>query len=297
MLEDLAFSYINQSDSHWNLTHFGLSILGAIAAGITNRSNAELSRAPYFVYLALIAIFLTAAQIVLLQWLSAMKGGYLWALVAVHLSATIASGFFLAKVAIARSYDARGNGSLAPLAFIPFANLWLLFKRSKSSVPTNRAPTIRLMTGGLGVLFGFGLLIVAGSIGIFVVREADRIAERTENDPLAQQASVGFMIRSHGLDETLRQLAADITLPIRVDEVTTLTRIDSRGTQLRRTYVVVGEISEISEEIAADVADGICTYSPFIPLLRAGATFREVFIKADGAKIGAVQVDAPTCGL
>ncbi len=108
---------------------------------------------------------------------------------------------------------------------------------------------------------------------------------------------IEFMIRSEGLEATLRAMTADSQTPITVDEVTTLARIEADGTQLRRTYVVDLEAVSITDEFRAGIENGICAYGPFIPLLRAGATIREIYVKPDGAPIGAHMVTRDVCGL
>ncbi len=148
MLEDIALRYVDQSESNLRGIGYGLLILGAIIAGIVNKSKDELARAPYFAYSALIYLLVSAVQIVWLQSLPAIIGGYLWVLMVVSMAASVIGGFFACKIAMARSRDAYGHGRMAALAFIPLANLWLLVKPSKTALSANRAPTIPLLTGG-----------------------------------------------------------------------------------------------------------------------------------------------------
>jgi hypothetical protein len=226
-----------------------------------------------------------------------MAGGYLWTLMAVDVVMSIVVGFFFGQIAMARSRDAYGHGRLAALAFIPIANLWLLLTPSKNAVSANRAPTIPLLTGGVGVLSGFVVLITAFALTAFIEQEIDRQIERALTDPASQQMSIEFMIRSEGLDATLRALTADPQTPITIDEVTTLTLIETDGTQLRRTFVVDLVTFSIADVFRASIENEICTYAPFIPLLRAGANIREVYVKPDGALIGEHMVTRDVCGL
>ncbi len=45
------------------------------------------------------------------------------------------------------------------------------------------------------------------------------------------------------------------------------------------------------------IQNGICAYTGFIPLLQAGASMREVYVKPDGTQIGAHLVTREICGL
>jgi hypothetical protein len=296
MLEDIALQYVNQSASTLNAIGYSLAILGGVVAGIVNKSRTEIARAPYFAYSALIALLVSATAVVWLNSQPAMAGGYLWILMTISMGATAVGGFFYGKLAMARSRDAYGHGRMASLAFIPLANLWLLVTASKNAMSTNRAPTIPLLTGRLGVVSGFVMLIAAKALGAFVDEEAIRMAERTSTEPTSQRTAVEIMLRSQGLEKTLRLIAAEAKPPIKVDEKTTLARIEADGTQLRRTYVVQLDSATISEEFRSSSRAWICAHAPFVPLLRAGSTFREVYMKADGSPIGSVMVTREECG-
>ena len=297
MLEDIAIQYVNQSEDSLRAIGFGLTILGGVIAGTVNKSRAELARAPYFAYSALLFFFVSAAQIVWLQSLAAMAGGYLWVLAAVSVAASIVAGFFFGRIAMARSRDAYGHGRLAALAFIPLANLWLLLTPSKNTVSDNRVPTIRLLTGGLGVLSGFVILFAAGALTMLIEQAINNQVERAQTEPASQQAAIDFMVRSQGLEATLRAMAADSQTPIKVDQVTTIARIEADGAQLRRTYIVDLASWSTTDELRGNIEMGICAHGPFIPLLRVGATIREVYVKVDGTPIGAHMVTRDTCGL
>mgnify|MGYP005852828347 CR=1 FL=1 len=297
MLEEIAYEYVNLSEGSLGALGYGLTILGAVIAGGTNRSNAELARAPYFAFSALILFLMSAIQVVWLQSLPAIAGGYLWVLMAINIMAAIISGFFFGKIAIARSRDAYGHGWMAVLAFIPLANLWLLQESSKNAVSTNRVPTIPLMTGGLGVLSGFVMLVMAVVVGVIIEEDTRRLANNAQTEDASQQAGIDFAIRSDGLEATLRMLAVEAQTPITIDEITTLEAIEATETELRRTYVVDLASFTVTDDFQARVSDGICGHDLFILLLRAGASIREDYIGTDGLAFGTVVVTEQDCEL
>ena len=138
MLEDIAVRYVNSTEADMNAIGYGSMILGAVVAGVVNQSNAQLARAPYFAYSALILLLVSAVQIVWLHSLPAMAGGYLWVLITLSLGAIAVGGLFYGKIAMARSRDAYGHGRMAALALIPFANFWLLLAPSKNAITARR---------------------------------------------------------------------------------------------------------------------------------------------------------------
>ena len=224
-----------------------------------------------------------------------MTGGYLWLLMALSLAASIAGGYFLYRIAMARSRDAYGHSRMAFLAFIPIANFWLLLTPSKNEMSVNRASTIPLLSGGLGILSGFVLLASTIGVIVYIEEQARLLEQQAQTAPVSQQAAIESMIRSHGLEEALHLMAAESQTPITVDVVTTLARIEVAGTQLRRTYVVDLEGWSMTEEFRRRSRDSICAWAPFEPILRAHGSIREVHVERSGRQIGSVIVTRGEC--
>lgn len=166
------------------------------------RTKVEMARTTYFAYSALILFLASAVQVVWLQSIPAATGGYLWVLMVISLAASIASGYFVCCIAMARSRDAYGTARRAFLAFIPIANFWLLFTRSKDEASTNRASTIPLFSAALGVLTGFVLLSATVGVTVYIKEQLRLIEQRVETEPAS--IVIESMIRSNGLEETLR---------------------------------------------------------------------------------------------
>jgi hypothetical protein len=297
MLEDIAIRYVSLPEGDLRAIALGLVILGAIFAGLLTRSKSELARAPYFAFTALAVLVASVGQFMSLNSLSAMAGGYLWGLMAAQLSLTFMIGFFFGTIAMARSRDAYGHGGYAALAFIPLANLVLLSKPGKVLHSTNRIPTAPVFSDGMGVLSGFVILFVVAALNVYFEQETNAQLARINTEPVSQQASVNFLIRSKGLEAALREIASGTQTPILIDNVTTLARIEADTTQLRRIYVINREGFAMTNKFRDMIQNGICAYAGFIPLLRAGVSMREVYVKPDGTQIGAHIVTREVCGL
>ena len=296
MLEDLAIQYVSQDEGVLRLINYGLVIGGGVIAGIVTRSTVAIARAPYFAYTALILFAASAVEIVWLLSISAMTGGYLWVLMMVSVAATVAGGFFLCVIAMARSRDAHGHARMAFLAFIPLANFWLLFARPQNDNSASRPPTIRLLSGGLGVLTGFVLLGATAGVNGFIELQAQVLEQQVKEEPNAQQTGINQMIRSRGLEKTLLLMAAESPTPFTVDEVTTLMRIEAVGTQLTRRYVVDVDGWTVTDEFRARSRNTVCAWPPFEPILRAGGSIREVYVQKNGRESGEVMVTREECG-
>lgn len=297
MLEEIAWKYITQSEGELRAMHFGLFIVGGIIGGAVTRSDAELKRAPYFVYSALLFLALSAVQIIWLQAYHAFVGGYLWLFAAVDVVASILFGFFICKIALARSRNGFGTGGYAVLAFIPIANLVLLFKPPQDPASAKARPVMGWLTGFVGVLIGIVVLAVAVTLTRFVEEATDRqMIELAESNPDFATTSIEVMLRSEGLASVLKLMAAEAPTPVVVDEITMLTRVEAIGDELRRTYVISYEIPPFSESFRYEIERGICAYSAFEPLLEAGATINEVYVLMDGSVLGDYRVTRESCG-
>ena len=296
MLEEVALQYVNQNEDDLRLIGYGLAIAGGVLAGLTHRSKSELRRAPYFAYSGLLFLATAAAQLVWLGSIPAMSGGYLWAFMLVDVLVGVAVGYGFGVIAMARSRDAYGHGRMAALAFIPLANFWLLLTPSKDDVSANRAPTIPLLTGGLGVFSGFVMLISGVALVTFIKMEGERMAVAAQSDPAMQQMGIDFMIRSNGIEQTLKEIALGVATPSPVDETTSIVKVEGDGTILRYTYEVSVDVAELPDSMRAGLVTQNCNYMAMRPVIEAGGVLQHVYLRQDGSEIGTVDVNSRVCG-
>jgi hypothetical protein len=289
MLEDLALQYYSEvSEDGMRLIGYGLAILGAVIGGLTYRSTTEIRRAHYFALSGLIflcvAVVMFGGMALIVQ---ALVGGYFWVVVAAEMLATVAGGFFFARIAADRSRDAYGHGRMAALAFIPLANFWLLLTPSKTENSANRAPTIPLLTGGLGVLSGFVLL--GAGIGLSAYAQVDGMRR-------VEEAAAAGVFNEAMLDRTLATMAAELQTPMTVDETTTIVRMEVVGPEMRYVY----EVDPPPDFLPADMRFGLiqqnCSYGGLTAVIDAGAIIKHVYLRKDGSEIGVVEVTKDACG-
>ena len=295
MLEEFAIQYLSLRENTIGLIGYGLAVVGAIIAAIFVRSKVEIAREAYFAYSALILFLVSSVQAVWLLSTPATESGYLWMLMANSFAASIVSGYFIYRLAMARSRDAFGNTRSAFLAFIPFLNFWLLFARPKDEASTNRTPTVTLVSGGLGFVTGFVLLMATFGVNVYIDKQVRTIGNQAQLKPDTLKAGIEMLLRSRGLEETIRLIVAEFKKPITVDEVTTLARFVADGRQLRRTYLVDFEGMQMTEKFRGRIHEVVCN-SALQPILRAGGSIREVYVERSGRKIGSEIVTRDKCG-
>lgn len=295
MIEDLAIKYMSQSDVTLRLINYGLVILGAVVAGKSSKSTAELLRSPYFAYHGALALAGAASQLIWLESLSAMAGGYLWVLVSTNVISFILIGYFYGVIAMARSRDAYGHAGRAVLAFIPFLNFVLFFVPSKNEM--SATPTIPLLSGGVGILMGFIALVAGYGLSGYRAVEMQRIDDALENDPdMLRSTYLKISIRSQGLEEVLKQIASEIPSE-RIDEITNRLWVEADGMALRYIYSVSVDMEQLPSSVQTGLVQQTCTDELMRPLIEAGATIEHVYyFRGDRSEIGTVPVAREMCG-
>jgi uncharacterized membrane protein YhaH (DUF805 family) len=288
MIEELAYQYASLSEANPQLVSLAIAAVGAVIAAFVTRSTSELRRAPYFavsgllfLLFAIVSMF-TSAFIV-----QAIVGEMFWVIITLEVLATAVFGFFLGRIAMARSRDAYGHGRAAVLAFIPFANFWLLLTPSKTEVSANRVPTIPLLTGGLGVLSGFVMLAGGIALNAYSQVEAQRAVESAAAEGVFVEAT---------LDRVLVQMAVEVATPMTVDEVTTLLRMEADGDTLRYVYEISSDPEALSISMRTGLIQQNCTYDAIRAIIEAGATIEHLYLRRDRSEVGTVTVTRAICG-
>jgi hypothetical protein len=110
-----------------------------------------------------------------------------------------------------------------------------------------------------------------------------------------QQTSIEMILRSQGLEETLRKLAAGVPSQ-KVDESTTVLRVEGVGTTLRYVYEVSGDMAGIPDSMRSGLIKQNCTLEALHPVIEAGATVEHLYQRKDGSEIGTVRVTRQICG-
>lgn len=288
MLEDLALQYSELPEDQIRLIGYGLVIVGGIIGGLTYRSATEIRRAHYFALSGLILLSMSVVTFGGMAFIvQALAGGYFWVVVAAEMIAAVVGGFFFARIAADRSRDAYGHGRAAALAFIPFANLWLLLTPSKHEASPNRAPSIPLLTGGLGVLSGFVML--GAGIGLSAYAQVDGMRR-------VDEAAAAGVFNEAMLDRILVSMAKEVQTPMTVDETTTLVRMEAAGRELRYVYEVAGNVEFLPADMRLGLLQKNCSYEGLTGVIDAGAVVRHVYLRTDGAEIGVVEVTRQACG-
>jgi hypothetical protein len=293
MLEEFAFGLLNRSEGELTVLGLLLTVAGFVAAlAIRRGATLSLRRVPYFIWSAAVFGLASALPLAWLLTIEAAQNGVLWTLVALVYGGIFAFGYAYGVLGHARSVNAYGDGGSAWIAIVPFANLVLFFKRPAD---WSKGTLGKLALGTLGVVFGLFLMLLGAGIGKVAEQRAGAMVLRAQNDPEMQQISINMMLTNQGLETTLRQMAAEVPSQ-RVDEVTTLLRVESAGSVLRYVYEISTDVAVLPASISQGLAQSNCLFELMRPVIEAGATIEHVYQRVDGSEIGTVTVTRQVCG-
>lgn len=293
MLEDFAISLTNQSEVALMAWGIGVSLLGfVLALRIRRNSLWSLRRVPYFLAFAGVFVFSSALPLAWLATFEAMKNGVLWLLVASIFLGIAAFGYVYGVISHARSVNGYGDGGSAWMAFVPFANLFLLFKAPIQQDETKSAA--RMAGNFVGVVLGLFLLALGQGVSKASDDILNNMVERAGADAELQSISTEAMLRALGLETTLRQMAAEVPSQ-KVDETTTLLRVEARATTLRYVYQVDTDAQNLPESVRRGLTKQNCTYEAMAPVIQAGATIEHFYGRTDGTELGTVTITKATC--
>lgn len=295
MLDDLAIDLLRLGEPSMVLGAYLLGVIAGVAGIATDRSMTELERAPYFAWTAAVAFLLNGAGLIWGLTNAAVAGGYLWVIAALSIAVTLGGGFATGRLASARSRDAFGHAWGGLLALVPFANLWLLLKRSRLAVSAHRPPSAALLSGWAGVVAGLLLLAGGQVVDKLSTKFVERQATVDANDPASQRTAIKVGIRLEGLEAFLKQAAADTGLPVDIDELTRLTRLEAVGPRLVRTFSLDIDSGAISADLERQVKLDDCAAVGLSEMMRQGATIVDVYVDRAGREVGTVTVDRLDC--
>lgn len=199
--------------------------LFAIIFGITTKVNYRLQRGTYFLNSAFIVFLSSVSGGIFFLSFHALVNGYLFLIILLDIIIWAVAGYLFVIVAKARSNDAYGHSRYAALAFIPFANLWLLFTPSKDEF----APKMTALTSGVAaVLIGLIVTIAGRGLGVAIASSMDTHINTTVMPKYGNEISekyFNYYAQSQSVNAALEYRKSLETIGQQIDNITYLNDI------------------------------------------------------------------------
>lgn len=223
----------------------------------------------------------------------ALKHDYLAILVSSIYGCLIPIGGFAGICAAARSRDAYGTSERWPLAFIPLANLMLIFAKSQKE---RKSGFVGIATSIALVVIGLMMMMSVGrGISSSVERQVDRATEAAQNDLQVQRKAMQHQVEASGLEAALKEAAQSISVPKKLDAITTLKEIKVVKHTLRYIYEISDRSAVFSKNWNDLMTNRWCTSDNFKSLIEIGATLEGNYISDEGLPLAQLKINTEIC--
>jgi hypothetical protein len=293
-MEEIALRLAGLDETILQLIGIYFTMVGVVIALFVFREEYFVRRATFYM-LSAIGFFVSAIATWVLIDIEMLFGSQSLAVTfMITFGSAIALGFWVGWLGIGRSYDASGHRWSVLLAPIPFLNLILVFTPSKGGSARTYLFDRKWTNGYRAIAIGVLFMATGVAIDRFAASNFLAVSQGSFTQFTDQQL-LEMRVQQAGLEQTLREMASGLGEPRRVDEVTMLVDLEATGSVLRRTYEVDLPVFAIDGDFRALIEAGVCAYAPFEPVLRAGATIREVYVSPNGSVFGEVSVSRAEC--
>ena len=294
-LEAVATAYLIQVPDDLWMGVYGLTCVGGLIGSIAGFwLTKPLRRPAYFFWASLLVMAISGSQYWLASGPAAIVAGAAWPLMIKLMLGPVVGGFLIGLLSAARSLDAFGHPKAAPLAFVPLVNLWLVLAPSR--IPKERQEDVGPVSGA-GVASAFaGLLLLTGAniFGSLLVNDVARAFGDAEGVPL--DVSVQYLVNVRGVNGGAVFIADLATPPYQLSDTLTLSDMEASGSELTTTYTYTGN-APLTEAFWSEVRHDACSAALKAPLVKAGATMREIYVDGGGRQLGDMAVTRQDCHL
>lgn len=268
-------------------------LFASAAAGVAlTRSEFRLGRSVYFLTIGLSSLLSGATSLFVLGVQDAIKNDYLAVIVVLIYGSLIPIGVFAGLCAAARSMDAYGARAKWVLAFIPLANLSLLFASSQERPKSGFSQIARNI-----VLVVLSLAMIGAGSGLYSLmeRQAIRAAQTAENDPQLQSKAIQYEVQVNGLEETLKEAGKAVPVPMKLDKITTLKAVEVDKETLRYIYEISDKSANFSKSWRDIMTNKWCKSENFKSLMEIGATVEGRYVSLEGQPLTELKVNTALC--
>lgn len=239
---------------------FVLIILGGLIGSRIFNVKISLRRVAHLWWFVGINLALIISQIAWAATPAAAEGGYLSILILFGMGIFPVYGAALYYGSAARSNHIKGTTDMAWMGFVPFANLWLLFKGTlRPATDAQKRPALSRFV--LDPVLVIGALLVLSLSQVI----SKALEETAPYDVAESQALQSLIANAQTLEQSFaaEAQASGAQLPIRIDEITTFRSISAEGKTLRMEFDLERDIDGFNSDFEALLASQQCDPSMF----------------------------------
>ncbi|MCM5557124.1 hypothetical protein [Pleomorphomonas sp. JP5] len=248
---------------------------------------------PRSAYFSALCVCVAAGQLsYLLQYLflDALKQQQVGQLAFAYVLIWLGIGAITGVISAGRSRDAFGTMWWWPLAFVPFANLTLIFypsRQARSKGTGRRIANIVLVVCGLALVGLTASLPAPGQDYI------DSVSARVETDTDLRDNAMVYAVEHDGLEATLKRMMEGV--PLFDNELSRMLSIEVHGDVIVATSEVKDETFDFDDVWRDQSTERLCLSKNQAMLLKMGATLRNVYQSSSGETLSELIINTETC--
>lgn len=285
------FDYFEIASRFGGVIYFCAFLLGAAAIYVTRKRKTRIGRELFFLNTTIIGGCAVLLSSVWIDLSALMEQNLVGVTFLATLFGFVSLGAWLAVAAVARSNDAFNSYRWALIAFIPLANIYLLFAPTRDRDGAVLKKKLSLHWISTGVI----ILTLSGFGGRFVEERVGRELEMMESDETAQADVLEWQIRRVGLERALALLAEQHDESRRIDPITELRAIHSNGEVLIRDFYVLRDDVELPGTFSERVRNVLCRSVLFQPIFFQGGVVRDRYQTLSGVELVTVEASTTEC--
>ena len=289
-MDGFAFRILTVGEFEFAMISIGMMVLSAGIAVLLYRPRWTMPRSAYF---AALCVCVAAGELSFLLrnlFVEAVRQQQVGRLAFAHLLIWFAIGAVTGVISAARSRDAFGTMGWWPLVFVPFANLVLIFYRSREARPTGtgrRASNAVLVTCGL-VLVGLVRSIPPPS-----QEQVNSVIASVRADTELRDNAVAYLAESKGLEATLKDMVANVPLP--GNELSQMLSVEVHGDVVVTTTEIKDSNFDFDETWRDQNTERLCLSKNQAMLMKIGATLKNVYQSSSGERLSELTINTETC--
>jgi len=270
-----------------------LVVTGGILGALVLNVNVTFRRVSYLWFLVGANFAITVLQFGWLFVAQVANSGLFSVFIIAMLAAYVLFGMGIFYSSAARSRDVDGTSSNAWMGFIPFANLWLLFKGGSPEAPDVKSPRSKASRYILDPL-----LICSALLGFVFVQALGQQLENMPLDSSIDNSALNEILTEGKSVEDIFAMEAVLSsseLPLRVDEITVLKSITAEGNTLSLVYEADTEVSSFIPGFKGILAAEQCGQEMFGSEIMRGGKVRMLYQRPNGAAIAEYVIAKSDC--
>lgn len=289
---DNFFASLLLNEGRFTLLIYALFAVGGFICSRLVDVEASYRRVVYLWQSAGLAVAIILSALTFMLAGPAAESGMLSVLIIANFIFYAVAGAAWYIASAGRSNHVTGETSKALIGFIPIAVLYLIFApgRNRKEESQERSWAARFIGDPILVLGALTVLLAVQALGKIMEDQEPR--QGPGNEALAEALTGSMSVEERFAFEADN---ARSELPMRIDELTTITGFDSQGKTLNITYELSEYIENLGSDVDKEFANEFCSPESFFDEISNGGIIHIEYLNPDRSLIQSIEITSEDC--